>query len=268
MQKKRIKLLMIFISVVIFLSVLFLFINANREVILKNPNIKTEKEGENNLLQSQQENTLNGDKAIVSSASIVERKTGTDYFDENDEPGNDSSENNNIVRSFDFVKYKIETTMKIKDGQDITNLQGGYINIEVSIPENYANLIEWQIGEMSWTKETAQISEDNRVFTAKYHMDEDKITVPGKQELEIVFKVLGIKNGEEFNPDFKIWIEGNNEEEYFTITDVEKLKVSASPKYNIKLDQNKYLAQKMKVNDDGSEKTGRMYGFRSYITVI
>lgn len=267
MKKKRIQFLTIFTFVMIFLSVLVLCLDSNKEEILRKFNIIAEKEGENNLVQPQQENT-NGEKAIVSSASIVERKTGTDYFDENDEPGNDSSENNNIVRSFDTVKYKIETTMKIKDGEEITNLRGGYINIEVSIPENYANLIDWQIDEMAWAKETAQISEDNRVFTAKYHMDDDKITVPGKQELEIIFKVLGMKNGEEFNPDFKIWIEGNNEEEHFVITDVEKLKVSATPKYNIKLDQNNYLAQKINVNDYGDEKSGRMYGFRSHITVI
>lgn len=261
MQKKKI---IIFMLVMIFLIVLFIFMNINKSILLENLDIKTEKEGENSLLQSQEENglsTINGDKALISSASIVERKTGTDNFDENDEPGNDSSETNNIVRSFDIVKYKIESTMKIKDGETITNLQGGYINIEVSLPEYCANSIEWQINEMAWAKDTAQISEDNRVFTAKYHMDEGKITVPGKQELEVIFKVLAIKNGEEFIPEFKIWLEGNNEEEFYSITDVEKIRVSASPKYNIKLDQNKYLSQKMTVNDDGTSKLGRMYGF-------
>ena len=41
-----------------------------------------------------------GDKAIISSVAI-EAKTGTGPWDDDDEPGNDSSEDNNIVRSFD-----------------------------------------------------------------------------------------------------------------------------------------------------------------------
>ena len=41
--------------------------------------------------------------AKISSSQIIQTKTGTGPFDENDDPGNDSSEDNNIVRSFDQV---------------------------------------------------------------------------------------------------------------------------------------------------------------------
>ena len=43
---------------------------------------------------------VNGDLGCITSAE-AKVKTGVGPFDENDEPGNDSSENNNIVRSFD-----------------------------------------------------------------------------------------------------------------------------------------------------------------------
>lgn len=42
--------------------------------------------------------TINGDKGYISSAQIIQTKTGTGPWDANDEPGNDSSEDNNIVR--------------------------------------------------------------------------------------------------------------------------------------------------------------------------
>ena len=56
--------------------------------------------------------------AKISSAQIIQTKTGTGPWDENDEPGNDSSEENDIVRSFDQVTWTIENTMTITDGSE------------------------------------------------------------------------------------------------------------------------------------------------------
>ena len=55
-----------------------------------------------------------GDKALVSSATIIGRVTGTGPWDEDDNPGNDSSPDNNIVRSFDQVTWTAELTMEVK----------------------------------------------------------------------------------------------------------------------------------------------------------
>ena len=44
---------------------------------------------------------LPDDGGRISSSQVIQTKTGTGPFDKNDEPGNDSSEDNNIVRSFD-----------------------------------------------------------------------------------------------------------------------------------------------------------------------
>ena len=51
---------------------------------------------------------LPDDGGRISSSQVIQTKTGTGPFDENDEPGNDSSEDNNIVRSFDQVTWTIE----------------------------------------------------------------------------------------------------------------------------------------------------------------
>ena len=55
---------------------------------------------------------INGDKGYISSAQIIQTKTGTGPWDADDEPGNDSSEDNNIVRSFDQVTWTVDLTMK------------------------------------------------------------------------------------------------------------------------------------------------------------
>ena len=78
---------------------------------------------------------VNGDKGYISSAQITQVKTGTGPFDENDNPGNDSSEDNNIVRSFDQVTWTVNLTMALKSGIADTNLAGGGINVNVTLPE-------------------------------------------------------------------------------------------------------------------------------------
>ena len=74
--------------------------------------------------------TVNGDKGYISSAQIIQTKTGTGPWDADDEPGNDSSEDNNIVRSFDQVIWTVESTMQMKSGSGATSLNGGILNIE------------------------------------------------------------------------------------------------------------------------------------------
>ena len=44
---------------------------------------------------------LPDDAAKISSAIVTQTKTGTGPFDDNNDPGNDSSEDNDVVRSFD-----------------------------------------------------------------------------------------------------------------------------------------------------------------------
>ena len=50
---------------------------------------------EQNEADLQTARSINGDLGYISSIDTKEVKTGTGPFDENDEPGNDSSENNN-----------------------------------------------------------------------------------------------------------------------------------------------------------------------------
>lgn len=52
-----------------------------------------------------------GENAIVTQSIITDIKTGNKPFDEDDVPGNDSSDGNNIVRSFDQISWTIENTM-------------------------------------------------------------------------------------------------------------------------------------------------------------
>ena len=219
---------------------------------------------------------LTDDSAVVSSVAIVNKVTGTAPFDNNDDAGNDSSATNNIVRSFDTVTYELEANMSVnntghgsEDANTYASFRGGVIYVEATIPEENAGLMKWSIDDMTWANGTGVLSDDGLTFTAQYQMDDDKITVPGKQTLTLILKVEGAGNGNTFAPTFKLWMRGNesNKEnegyEAVEITDDNPITISAKPSYNIKLVQSSRYRPKATVNfDDGNgEVTGRIYGY-------
>lgn len=251
-----------------FLIIVFLLLFITISIVINRENVREILNADDRYLQGETEiseiaetsGTINGDSAIVSSANIIQRKTGTGPFDSDDEAGNDSSEDNDIVRSFDEISWTINCNMAIKDGQTITSVKGGYLNIEIALPETLANLVKWNTDAMTWTEGTQQINEDGTVFSAKYHMNENEVTVPGTQSLNISLDVLGAANGTEIIPEFKLWLEGNSDSEKYTFTD-NAIKISAVPKYNIQLQRQTTLYKKVTVNYDDNDHEGRMYGY-------
>lgn len=224
-----------------------------------------------------------GQNGIVTEAAIISRKTGTGPFDDDDEPGNDSSEGNNIVRSFDQITWTIENTMKLKNAELGESYKGGVIQVRAELPENIMNVegspkvVEWDLDSMGWA-ENAQLSDNGRVFTAEYTLPEAEVTVPGKQTLVLVLKVLGAPNGLEIAPKFTMNLVGNTENEKYVLEaneeDQSKLnsivKVSAAPSLNVQLKRNSNLNYKSyfdeSTGEESEEKTqsttfGRMQGY-------
>ena len=197
--------------------------------------------------------------AKISSSQIIQTKTGTGPFDDNDDPGNDSSEDNNIVRSFDQVTWTIENTM-VLNNSNAESYTGGKIYFEASLPDVFTSeTIKWDLDSMAWI-ESANISDNGLTLTGYYQMGVDNITVPGKQTLVFVAKILGAKNGIDFQPTIKLWLNGNNEEDYQEVVP-EKIIISAAPKYNVKISQNSNCQNKITVDYGQGNKIGRMYGY-------
>ena len=202
---------------------------------------------------------VNGDKGYISSAQIIQTKTGTGPWDANDEPGNDSSEDNNIVRSFDQVTWTVDLTMALKSGVVDSGLTGGIINVEATLPETCADVMKWDLDSMKWI-EKGNVSTDGRTLTGQYSMLETETTIPGKQTLVFVLGVEGAGNKTEIIPTFTFELEGNEENDKVTITG-DKIIVSAKGKYNIKLNRNVQLADKTTVDYGEGNTSGRMYGY-------
>ena len=214
---------------------------------------------------------VNGDKGYISSAQIIQTKTGTGPWDADDEPGNDSSEDNNIVRSFDQVTWTVDLTMALKSGVSESGLTGGIINVEASLPENCANVMKWDIDSMNWI-ENGNVSTDGRTLTGQYSMSENDQTIPGKQTLIFVLRVNNATNGMEIKPSFKFYLAGNDDEDKIEIStdDDSTVITSAAPSYNVQLKRNSNLNKRayydFETQDESEYKTdttvyGRMQGY-------
>ena len=90
----------------------------------QNENLTNSVNGEEqNEADLQTARSINGDLGYISSIDTKEVKTGTGPFDKDDKPGNDSSENNDIVRSFDQLTWTYNLTFKLKDADSGTSLK-------------------------------------------------------------------------------------------------------------------------------------------------
>ena len=227
----------------------------------QNENLTNSVNGEEqNEADLQTARSINGDLGYISSIDTKEVKTGTGPFDKDDKPGNDSSENNDIVRSFDQLTWTYNLTFKLKDADSGTSLKGGVIKITADLPEELANIIEWDIESMKWIS-NANLSEDGISLSGEYSMSEEEVTIPGNQDVIFVLKVKNAVNGTKIQPRFTFMLEGNEENEKKEITATKEITVSATGRYNIQLHRNTNLEDKTTVDYGEGEVTGRMYGY-------
>ena len=204
--------------------------------------------------------TIIGDSAIVSSLALTKKTDGVGPFDADNNPGNDSSDSNNIVRSFDQVSYTVEATMAMMDGASETSKNGGTLKVEAVLPESFAGKATWDVDSMGWTDGTSAVSSDGRIFTADYKMNDDEMTVPGKQTLVFILQVNGAQNGDSIVPTFNIWLEGNDDSQKKSLN-ASATTVSASPRYNIKLERNNDCKNRVSLDYGEGDIWGRIYGY-------
>ena len=242
--------------IIIFLGILWFSI-MGFFLFLKDENIKNVEISKK--IENLDDRALIGEKGYISSSAIIQRKTGTGPFDNDDESGNDSSEDNDIVRSFDQITWTIENNLKLKDEHDSSSYKGGIIQVKAEVSPDISKYIKWDTESMKWA-ENIELSENGGVFSAQYTLSDDEVTLPGKQTLVFVLKVMGAPNETNIQPKFTMSILGNDEDEKFELNDT-ITKVSASPNYNIKLVKNNNLENRVTVDYGNGVTAGRMYGY-------
>ena len=217
---------------------------------------------------------LDGDYAYISEAGLLEDKTtesglairtGSAPWDEDDTAGNDSTDLNNTVRSFDIISYTAYFKSKVRDNAPYAAYETGTLHFEFILPgtEEQAQFETGSMGWLSAKKEVQyEITESTyngqpcQVLRGSYlwePSDENPSAIgESYQELTLVVRALALKNDDTLKPEFTFWLDHNDvpeeglvtgsgysclehgEIEYKTITGPE-ITVTAAPRYNVQV---------------------------------
>lgn len=227
---------------------------------------------------------LNGDYAYISEAGLLEDKTtesglairtGSAPWDEDDTAGNDSTDLNNTVRSFDIISYTAYFKSKVRGNAPYAAYETGTLHFEFILPGT-AEQAQFETGSMGWLSAKKEVQykitestyngQPCQVLRGSYlwePSDENPSAIgESYQELTLVVRALALKKGDTLKPEFTFWLDHNDvpekglvtgsghtctkheEPEYKTITGPE-VKVTAAPRYNIQVlasdDRMRYL---------------------------
>ncbi|MCB5385213.1 hypothetical protein LIQ25_22760 [Blautia glucerasea] len=203
---------------------------------------------------------LNSDEAAISSVQNTESDQcyvlayeiskiidGTAPFDADNAAGNDSGDENNVVRSFDTINYTLKYTTAIRDSS-IYGVDEAYVKVRFVLPLSNREAV-FDEATMNWClnrKITYYYSDGTsseaidesktmvkQVLTGERYLanSDSGNTIPGTGTLSTGIKVKAAVNETEIKPEFNIWIDGNQDTDIKTVIS-EPIIVSAAPKYN------------------------------------
>lgn len=185
----------------------------------------------------------------IQNARIDSVKDGTAPFDKNNEIGNDADDENNIVRSFDYINYNIEYTTGLID---ITQtVDSANVRIEAVLNKSMKEA-EFNVETLNWCldRKITYFYEDGSASTS-YDKNKNVVkqvltgyrrlentsqvnNIPGTGSLTLGVYVKASQNGSMIKPEVSLWVEGNSEDRYQKL-DMPVTVVSAAPKYNVDL---------------------------------
>lgn len=216
--------------------------------------------------------TMEDDYGIVESAnisigddSLPKIADGTEPFDADDEVGNDSSNKNRIVRSFDAITYNVDIKLKVNE-EKYTDLvgkkfTGGYLYIEATLNED--NNSSWKTTEMTWLNTNAVSKVDGKKLYVVITLNSDEeINSKIIKDLPFVVNASYTQNEKTILPTIKVWLKGNTDDEKKVVTGIAPVKVTATENYNVKIksDANRLWGTRQKLNYNGNEIIGRLFG--------
>ena len=216
---------------------------------------------------------LNGDYAYISDAGIRKDqttdsgyavRTGTAPWDENTGNGNDSSDLNNTVRSFDSITYTVYFESKVRDGAPYKAYRTGTLHFEFILPAS-AEQAQFDIGSMGWLdSKHGEYTITDSTYNGKacqvlrgtclLEPGDGNPSVIGEsyQTLNLAIRTLAVKEGDTIRPEFTFWLDHNEvpstglvtgsghrctahgETEYKTISSPE-ITVTSAPRYNVQI---------------------------------
>ena len=194
---------------------------------------------------------MTGGEAYVDGFQVKEQKDGIGPFDDDDDAGNDSSDSNLIVRSFDSINYMLEyTTELVNQSQPATKGASLYATFILPMSQEKArfnlNAMNWIVDKRlvySYSDGTESETLNKTKTVVKQTLTGKRILenkssddrVPGAGQLSVGILVKAAENGVKIHPEFKLRCSGTTIEKK---CEAKTVTVSAAPRYNIEVKGN------------------------------
>lgn len=195
-------------------------------------------------------------------SSVKRTSTGTAPFDGDDNPGNDSTKDNNIVRSFDSIQYDMTYTGEVNTTVGQADLE---FELSLNVSEKYASFDTEVLS--AWMSDIVQKDVDGKcVLTGKTIYQYNGGASIGFQSFSetkaVEVNVKGMNQSEEIIPTFKVKLKDQPKwQEKVMSADDEKALVSATPMYDIELvnvgKMNSYNTFDFSSGNTGAPNTGK-----------
>ena len=166
--------------------------------------------------------TLGGDYAYIRQLTVTKTVDGSNPFDDDDAPGNDSGASNGIVRSFDSLSYTLNIGNRVRENSPCTYYKEGTLCFEFVLPVS-ADEATFEPDKMAWlnAKPQAEYNVTEGTYNGSpavilrgsflWQPSEGNDTAIGESyiELDVALRVLAMHQGQTLQPLFTFWLEGN-----------------------------------------------------------
>ncbi len=238
------------LSIIVFLFLsfgIYLFVSANEDIF---------------------ENQIEIDSKTVKVKVI----DGFESFDADNSAGNDSADNNKIVRNFDTIQYNISYNLKLKEDSTVESDSAIDRNViaDVLLPTDIkAKVTEGDLGGQEETKTPEKVTINDIEYNYyKFEVKGVKLTDDTANTLKINITDINMRNGDKILPKIRIRESKDESKEDYKdseseITDVlnlgESVTVSAKEAYGVK------LYSRNSTNKEGLDKANIPTGIAIYL---
>lgn len=195
-----------------------------------------------------------GTGAAVSGLTVENVISGTAPFDKDNEKGNDSGPDNDVIRSYDTAVYDIDYTLSSDprdNGLVMDYYKSARVGFEFLIPadKNASGYkLRFDKTNMGWMDSTdgyaASSGTDVVTFNGKQYLSlkayrllssesGNDWVIPGNATVRLVVNVRGAQDGYRFAPIVRAWLDGDADRTRMVSHTAPELRVSAKLKLNI-----------------------------------
>ncbi|MBR5231957.1 MAG: hypothetical protein IKW00_06900 [Clostridia bacterium] len=153
-----------------------------------------------------------GDNAYISDFLLERIIDGTGPFDADSTPGNDSSDNNKIVRTFDTLYYAFKVNMSTRDQS--SQYKKAFLCFAAEIPFN-SKQVKFAtdglpVGSVFEIKETGGSTPSQTLYVRMELGNNSSYVIPGTQTFSLPLSVVNLPDGTVIQPKFYAWLQGND----------------------------------------------------------